>query len=198
MLLEHRAPDRHQMHDRENTGLPEEAFLCGAIIRIKAHHLAAACKPCRRAGGNHRVHLAAREHRREAGVGPRLIADPGRQLQFHLLRAAGLVDAGLQPADFCEIDALLLGEKAAHIDAGGLRPFRDADGAALEILRGPDAGLAAHVDRRVAMHPRRKDRDRDHGRDPLRGQRNIFAERQLGNVPFQRLGKAESNLFDRR
>ena len=126
-----------------------------------------------------------------------LIADAGGQLELHLLRPPGLVDPGLQPLDLGEIDAVVLGEHAAHIDAGGLRPFRNADRAAFEVFGGFDPAVGAHVDRGMPMHPRRKHRDRDHRGVALRGQRDVFAERQLGDVPFERLGEPKGDLLDR-
>ena len=126
-----------------------------------------------------------------------LIADAGGQLQLHLLRAPGLVDPGLHPLDLGEIDAVVVGEKAAHIDAGGLRPFRNADRAAFQVLRAFDPAVAAHVDGGMAMHPGRKHRDRDHRGVALRGQRDVFAERQFRDVPFERLGKPKGDLLDR-
>ena len=81
-------------------------------------------------------------------------AHAGRQLELDFLDATGLVHAGLVPVDFGELDAVLVLQHAAHVDAGGLRPFRDADPATFQILRRTDAGLRAHVDRRVAEHAR--------------------------------------------
>ncbi len=92
----------------------------------------------------------------------------------------------------------MLGQKAAHIDAGGLRPFRNADGAAFQVLGLADAAIAAHVDRRMAMDPRRKHRDRDHRGVPLRRERGVFPERQLRDVPFEVAGEPEGDLLDRR
>ena len=123
---------------------------------------------------------------------------PAGSLSSTFSARPGLVHAGLQPADLREIDAVVLGEDAAHVDAGGLRPFRDADGAAFEVLRGLDAAIAAHVDRRMAVNARRKHRDRHHRRRALRGERGVFPERQLGDVPFQIPGEAEGDLLDRR
>ena len=66
----------------------------------------------------------------------------------------------------------MLAAAAGAAPAQALKPWKHGI-----IAPKADAGLAAHIDRRMAMDPRRKDRDRDHGRDSLRGQRNIFAER---------------------
>ena len=76
-------------------------------------------------------------------------------------------------------------------------PFRNADRAAFEVRGGLDPAVGAHVDRGMSVHPRRKHRDRDHRGVALRGQRNVFAERQLGDVPFERLGEPEGDLLDR-
>ncbi len=199
VLLEGRAPHGHEMHDREDAGLLEEALLRGAEVRIEPHHrLARSEEGGRSARGDHRVHLAAVEHGREAGIRPRLVLDARGQLERDLLGAAGLVHPRLQPTDLGEVDAFVLGEEAAHIDAGGLRPFRDADALALEVLRAPDAAVAADVDGGMAMHPRGKHRDRHHGRVALGRERDVLAERQLGDIPFEVLGEAVGDLLDRR
>src|SRR3979409_1152584 len=82
---------------------------------------------------------------------------PGGGLGAALLRWPGRVHPVLQPLDLGEVDAVVLGEKAAHIDAGGLRPFRNADGAALEVLRGFCAAIAAETDRGMGGRGRTRD-----------------------------------------
>ena len=52
---------------------------------------------------------------------------PFGSAQFDLFDAASLVGAGLHPVDVGERDAALVHQPAAHIDRGGVRPFRHAD-----------------------------------------------------------------------
>ncbi len=198
MLLERGAPHRHQVHDREDAGLLEVALFLGAIVRKQPDHGAARRERIRRAGRDHRVDLAARQHGVEAGLRAAFVAHARREIERHLLHPAGFVDAGLQPANLGEIDAVFLGQEATHVDAGGLRPFGNSDGAAFQILRGPDAAVAAHIDRGMAMHAGGKYRDRHHPGGVLRGERDVLAERKLGDVPFHRAGEAEGDLLDRR
>ena len=177
----------------------EQPLLLGAVVRKQAHDLAAGLrKGERRARRDRGVDLAACQHGGQAGIGPCLIADAGRQLELDLLVAAGLVDARLQPLDGGEIDPVMLGQKAAHVDACGLRPFGNPDGAALQVLGPADAAIAAHVDRRMAMDPGRKHRDRDHRGITLRGERGVFPEGQLRDVPFEVAGEPKGDFLDRR
>src|SRR5580704_16240098 len=108
MLLERRPPQCHEVHDRKNARLLEETLLLGPETREQPHDIAIRNESFRCPGRDDGVDLTAGEHGREAGVGPSLIAYPRRQLQLDLLRAPGLVNTRLQPADFGEIDAVFL------------------------------------------------------------------------------------------
>src|SRR5215208_1108316 len=99
MLLESRAAQCDQMHDRKNFGLLEIALFLGAIIGEQADYLTAARKRGGGARRNHRIDLAIEQHGGETRVGTRLITQAGGELQLDLLGAAGLVHAGLQPLD---------------------------------------------------------------------------------------------------
>ncbi len=197
MLLERGTPQRDEMHDREDAGLLEEALLLGAIVGKQPHHLAVTLDE--RIGRTRRdrgIDLAAVQHRRQARLRPRRVAHAARQIERNFLGAARLVDARLQPLDRGEVNAIVLRQEAAHIDAGGLRPFRNSNRALVEVLGALDAAVGAHVDRGVAMHARGKHRDRHHRGRALRGERGVFPERQLGHVPFQVLEEAEGDLLD--
>ena len=75
------------------------------------------------------------QHLGDAVILALLVTDARRQFEFDLLLTPRLIDAGLHPMDLGEIDAGGLGEKAARIDARGLRPFRNADALAFQVLR---------------------------------------------------------------
>ena len=81
-----------------------------------------------------------------------LVGDAGEldalgQVELDLLDAARLVGAGLIPVDVLQRDALLVLHPAAHVDGGGVRPFRRTDFLALEILDGFDPALLVDVER---------------------------------------------------
>src|ERR1700730_2742223 len=108
MLPEHRSPQCPEVHYRKNARLLEETLLLGPVIREQPSDIPGGNKTFRSPGRDDGVDLTAGKHGREAGVGAWLILHPRRQLQLDLLRPPGLVNTGLQPADFGEIDALFL------------------------------------------------------------------------------------------
>ena len=59
--------------------------------------------------------------------GARVSSHAVGQVELDLFDAAGLVGAGLHPVDVGQRHADLVLQPAAHIDRGGLRPFRHAD-----------------------------------------------------------------------
>jgi hypothetical protein len=96
--------------------------------------------------------------------------------------------------DVFEGDAVLVGEPAAHIDGGGVRPFRRADGLALEVGRGFDLALLVDVEGREAKEPRAHHRQADDVGGLARHLRAEFRERQLADVPFAVEGKTGEHL----
>ena len=126
-----------------------------------------------------------------------LVLNAGRQFEFDLLLAPGLVHAGLHPFDLGEIDVRRFLEKTARINAGGLRPFRNADGFTFQVLRRLNAAVGAHIERRMAEHARRKYRNADERRIALRGKADELAERHFGNVPLAVLDEAKEHFLDR-
>ncbi len=176
------------MHDGIDPRLGEVRGLHGYVVAEEA--LAAGI-----AGGDGGVQLAARQHLREALVGHRVHAHAGRQRELHFFDAARLVHACLQPGDRGEVHAVLVLQKAARVDPRGLRPFRNPDPLAFQIL-GAAQGRS-HVDRRVAEDPRRKHREGDDVGVRPRQQRQRLGEGHLGRVPFAKAREAVENLLDR-
>ena len=68
---------------------------------------------------------------------------------MRMAMAAASLDRPLHPMDRVDVDAELMHEMTANPDRCGLRIERQADAAALEILRRADAGTL--VDEDVAM-----------------------------------------------
>ena len=66
-----------------------------------------------------------------------------------LLLAAGLIHARLHPMDLAQIDTRRFRQEPACIDAGGLRPFRNAHALSFQVPGGGDASVGAHVKCRV-------------------------------------------------
>jgi hypothetical protein len=93
-----------------------------------------------------------------------------------------------------ELHAGLVVEPAAHVDRGGVRPFRRADGLALEIGRGLDPALAVDVERAEPEQPRGEHRQADDIRVVAGHPRGELGERELGHVPFAVEGEARENL----
>ncbi len=184
------------MHDRKNLRLLEIAQVVVLVARKQPRDLVAAG----REGAGHprrdrRVDVAAREQRAQAGVRPLLVADSFRQLDVDLLGPPRLVDAGLHPADLCKIDPIGLGQHAAGEDPGGLRPFGDADGLALEVFGRRDLAVAADIEGGMAQHARGKHRDADERRRALRGQRRELGERAFRDIPFEILEQAVEDFL---
>src|SRR6185437_8073504 len=73
----------------------------------------------------------------------------------------------------------------------------NADGFSFQILRRRNVAVGAHVNRRMAKHPRWKYRNADEGRIALRGIADEFPKRQFGNVPLAAFQKSEGDFFDR-
>ncbi len=144
-----------------------------------------------------RVELALREQVDERAVGPGGDGRAFRQIQLHLLDPAGLSHARLDPLDAREVDAVLVLEHAAHVDAGGLRPLGNADPLALQILGLLDGGVFRKIDRRMAEDARQEHRDADDFRLVLRHERDHLAEGHLGSLPLAELGEAVEDLLDR-
>jgi hypothetical protein len=108
--------------------------------------------------------------------------------------AAGLVRAGLIPVDVVKPDAVLIVEPAAHVDRGGVRPFRRADGLAPEVGGGLDLAVPVDVEGRESEKARADDRQPD---DLGRRSRHLgaeFGERELADVPLPVEGKACEHL----
>ena len=126
--------------------------------------------------------------------GTRVSLTPFGQAQLDLLDAAGLVGAGLKPMDVLQADAVLVVEPAAHIDGGGVRPFRRADLLALEVLGGFDAALLVDVERREAEQPRADHRQADDVGILPRHLGGELGKRQFGRIPFAVEGEAREDL----
>jgi len=101
-------------------------------------------------GGEHRIDLALDQHAAQAFCRRRRQANAGWQLERDLLAAARLVDARLDPFDAGKLDAVLMGKEPARVHRRGLRPFRQPDPLAGEILRRPHRPVAPHIDRGMA------------------------------------------------
>ena len=186
------------MHDRVDAGGAVIGHLVVAVVRIKPYDFSAARREgVGRMGRNGGVDFAGHQHRAETAVETLLVLNAGRQFELHLLVATGLIDAGLHPFNFAQIDAGGLSQKAPRINAGGLRPFRDADRLAFEILRRRDAAIGAHVNCRMAKHPRRKNRNADKRRIAEGVIGDELAERHFGHVPLAVLDEAEEHFLDR-
>ena len=158
----------------------------------------AAHEAVRRPRHQRAVDLALRQH-----VGERLVLDAGelhalRDRQLDLLGAAGLVEAGLVPVHVLELDAALVAEPAAHIDRGGVRPFRRADLLALEVLGALDLALLVDEERREPEVPRGDHRQRQDVGVLARHLRGEFRERQFADVPFAVGGEAREDLVQLR
>ena len=93
-----------------------------------------------------------------------------------------------------ERDAVLVVQPAAHVDGGGVRPFRRADGLALEVGGGFDPALLVDVERREAEQPRADDRQADDVGLIARHLGAELRERQLAHVPFAVEGEAREHL----
>ncbi len=119
---------------------------------------------------------------------------PAGRLELDLLDAAGLVGAGLVPVHVGEPHAGLVVEPAAHVDGGGVRPFRRADGLALEVGRGFDPALAVDVERAEPEQARGEHRQADDVRVVPRHLRGELGEREFGHVPFAVEGEAREYL----
>src|SRR5262249_39790982 len=73
----------------------------------------------------------------------------GGQLELDLLSPSRLAQSRLDPLDPGEVDAVLVGEHAAHVDSRGLRPLGNADAPAFQVLRFRNRGIFGEVNRRV-------------------------------------------------
>src|SRR5262245_4432264 len=151
-------------------------------------------KAVRRARDQRAVDLAGCDH-----VAQGLVADAGElhifgQAELDLLDAPGLVGAGLVPMHVLERHSVLVVEPATHVDGGGVRPFRRADGLALEVGRGFDPAVFVDVERREAEQPRAHHRQADDVGLIARHLGAEFRERQLAHLPFAVEGEAREHL----
>ena len=191
------ALERDRVHDRIDAGLLDVFHLDVEIVRKQPRHVRMALLEAgRRMRRQRRVDLARNQHPAQTLVRRRRVFDALRQVELHLLQPARLIDAGLEPFDRGQIDAVLMLNKAARIDRRGLRPFRNADAPALEIGGRLHRAVAADVDRRMPRHPRRKHRDCHDRRCALRNQRAVLAHRNFGCVEIPIVELAKEDFLD--
>ena len=120
--------------------------------------------------------------------------DLAGQLELQVLVAAGLVGPGLHPLDLLELDADVVHQIAARIDARGVRKVRVADALAAQLFERIDAAALLHIERRVAEHARREHRDRHQAVVTLREHAGPFSERHFADVPLLVAGRSVENF----
>src|SRR5262245_3686925 len=189
--VEHALLNRDDVHDRPHPGSPIVGLLHLEVIREQPHHVRVALQErVGRTRDQRAIDLARGDHLAQGLVAHARELDPLRDGELDLLDAAGLVGAGLVPMDVLELDAVLIVEPAAHVDGGGVGPFRRADGLALEIGRRPDFAVLVDVERRESKQAGADHRQADDVGRLSRHLRTEFRERQLAYVPLAVEGKA--------
>ena len=123
--------------------------------------------------------------------------DAGRQVEVDLFHAPRFVHTRLRPTDAVEPDAIIFGQEPADIDARRLRPFRNTDRPALQILRIAYAAIAADVDRGMAKDPGRKNRNADNRGRAVARHADIFREGSLRDIELKVFQITKEYLLDR-
>jgi hypothetical protein len=85
---------------------------------------------------------------------------------------------------------------SARIDGGGLRPFRNADALAFQVLRRLHRPLAVDDEGLEAEAAGEEDRQADDVGVGLRRLRDEFGEGKLRHLPFAAGGEAREDLVD--
>src|ERR1700733_9447424 len=151
MRLDRLALQRDDVHDRKDAGRAVVISLDRHVILEQPRDVrVSVLETIGRMRRQYRVDLTLDQHPAQALCRRRCQANAGRQIERYLFAAAGLVDARLNPLDAGKVDTVLINEEAKRRNRRSLRPFRQADPFAGEILWRADGAIAANIDRRVA------------------------------------------------
>ena len=171
------AADGDAMHDREEAGRAEIGFLRRARIGEQPRDGRAAVQETGgRAGADEGVDPAFGQRRfQRVARADRLHIEAVRQRD-------GGAFAARAPMDAARVHAILFPQHPAHPKRSGLLVFRDADGAAGQVLGPRDAAIRADVDRVVAEGTRRIDGDADIAAVAARHGEDVARHRKLGDL----------------
>src|SRR4051794_33528468 len=127
MLLHERAAQAHDMHDREDSRFVIIGLLRGHEIWKQARDRGTlTAEAARRAGREQSLYVAGDQQIVETSVVHMDSAEVRRQFQSLSVRI-GMIEATKYPLHVRKLGADFMLQPAAHIDAGGLRPFRHSD-----------------------------------------------------------------------
>ena len=118
-----------------------------------------------------------------------------RQVQFHFLNPSSRIGAGLIPVHIGQFDAAVIVHPAAHIDGGGMGPFRRADALALQVLHGLDVGVLVYIERGKPEQPGTDNGQADDIGIVAGDLGGEFGQAQFGDIPFPVCRKTREHLM---
>jgi hypothetical protein len=205
MPLVQRAPQHHDVHDREDPRAAEVVLL-GRLEVLEQRPDARCCSHAGRpARADDRAQLAVGEHRREVVVRrDRLHPDPFRQVERELLlpRTATGLERSREVPDTIDRHAVFVCQQPALPHARGELVLRRADPPAGQVLRPVDA---VDVHRLVPEAPRREHRQRHERWLRLAERQQVRRQAELADIelavarlPVKRLldGQREERQLD--